>query len=81
MIFILNFVFTVVFYLMRWTKLDYTYICFDFLNQINLLYKYRISIYTCLMTQKKLLEKLKISSHNFFQIWMSYACKIDKNNL
>jgi hypothetical protein len=25
--------------------------------------------------------KLKISSHNFLQIWMSYAYKIDKNNL
>jgi hypothetical protein len=28
--------------------------------------------------RKKHLGKLKISSHNFLQIWMSYACKIDK---
>jgi hypothetical protein len=28
---------------------------------------------------KKTTEKLKIFSHNFLQIWMSYACKIDKN--
>jgi hypothetical protein len=26
-------------------------------------------------------EKLKIFSRNFLQIWISYACMIDKNNL
>jgi hypothetical protein len=82
MISILNSVFTIVFYPTRWTKLDPTCICFEeFLNQLNLLYKYRMSIYACLMTQKKSLGKLKIFSRNFLQIWMSYACKIDKNNL
>jgi hypothetical protein len=30
-----------------------------------LLYKYRMSIYAYLMTQKKSPKKLKISSHNF----------------
>jgi hypothetical protein len=46
MISILNSVFTVVF-----SKLDHTCICFrEFLNQFNLLYKYRRSIYACLMT-------------------------------
>jgi hypothetical protein len=30
---------------------------------------------------KKTLEKLKMSGHNFLQIWMSCACIIDKNNL
>jgi multisubunit Na+/H+ antiporter MnhF subunit len=29
MIFILNFIFTVVFYAMRWTKHDHIYICFE----------------------------------------------------
>jgi hypothetical protein len=39
MIFILNSVFNVVFYAMRWTKLDITYICFkELINQLNLLY-------------------------------------------
>jgi hypothetical protein len=53
MISILNYVFTVVFYPMRCTKLDHTCIYFkEFLNQLNLLYKYRMSIYACLMTQK-----------------------------
>jgi hypothetical protein len=33
------------------------------------------------MTQKKPSEKLKISTHNFLEIWMSYAYTIDKNNL
>jgi hypothetical protein len=33
------------------------------------------------MTRKKPPGKLKISSYDFLQIWMSYACKIDKNNL
>jgi hypothetical protein len=82
MISILNSVFTVVFYPLRWTKLDHTCICFEeFLNQLNLLYKYRVSIYACLMIQKKSSGKLKISSHNFLQIWILYACTIDKNNL
>jgi hypothetical protein len=40
MISILNSVFTIVFYPMRWTKLDHTCICFEeFLNQLNFLYK------------------------------------------
>jgi hypothetical protein len=39
MIFILNFVFTIVFYMMRWAKQDYICICFEeILNQLNLLY-------------------------------------------
>jgi hypothetical protein len=61
MISILNSVFTVVFYPMRWTKLDHTRIYFkEFLNQLNLLNKSKMVIYACLM---------------------SYAYKIDKNNL
>jgi hypothetical protein len=66
MISILNSVFTFVFYMMRGIKLDHTYIYFrELLNQLNLLYKYRMSIYACLMTQKKPPVKLRISSHNF----------------
>jgi hypothetical protein len=39
MISILNFVFTVVFYVARWTKLDIACKCFEeFINQLNLLY-------------------------------------------
>jgi hypothetical protein len=39
MIFILNFIFTIVFYTTRWTKQDLTCICFkEFLNQLNLFY-------------------------------------------
>jgi hypothetical protein len=69
MISILNSIFTVVLYLMRLTKLNHTYICFkEFLNQFNLLYKYRMRIYTCLMSQKKPPVKLKIFDHNFLQI-------------
>jgi hypothetical protein len=38
-IFILNSVFTIIFYPMRWTKLDPTCICFEeILNQLNLPY-------------------------------------------
>jgi hypothetical protein len=42
-VFILNFVFTIMIYTMRWTKLDPTYICFNFLHmfwffKINLIY-------------------------------------------
>jgi hypothetical protein len=34
MIFILNFIFTISFYAMKWTKQDLTYICFEeFLNK------------------------------------------------
>jgi hypothetical protein len=41
MISILNSVFTVVFYVMRKTKLDLTYICCkEFLNRLNLLHIY-----------------------------------------
>jgi hypothetical protein len=55
-----NSVFIVVFYPMRWTKLDHTCIYFEeFLNQFNLLYKYRMSIYVCLMTRKNLQGNLK----------------------
>jgi hypothetical protein len=44
---ILNSVFTVVFYVMRWTKLDLDCIYFkEFLNQLNLFY-----IYICLYLQ------------------------------
>jgi hypothetical protein len=39
MISILNFIFIVVFYATRWTKLDHVFICFDeFINQLNLFY-------------------------------------------
>jgi hypothetical protein len=42
--YILNFVFTIVFFSRRWTKQDHTFICFkEFLNQLNLFY-----IYICL---------------------------------
>jgi hypothetical protein len=82
MISILNSIFIVVLYLMRWIKLDNTCICFkEFLHQLNWLYKYSMSIYACLMIQKKPPEKLKISSHDFLQIWMPYDWTIDKNNL
>jgi hypothetical protein len=61
---ILNFIFTVVFYPTRLTKLDNTYICFDeFLNQFNLFYKYRMIIYACFM-KKKPLGKLKVFNRN-----------------
>jgi hypothetical protein len=41
MLFILNSVFTIMFYVVRWPKLDPTCICFEeFLNQLNLLYIY-----------------------------------------
>jgi hypothetical protein len=41
MIFILNSVFTVMFYATRLTKLDIIFICFEeFINQLNLLYIY-----------------------------------------
>jgi hypothetical protein len=55
-IFILNSVFiTIVFFTTRWNKLDHACLCFEeFLNQLNLLYKYRISIYVWLITQKNL---------------------------
>jgi hypothetical protein len=44
MISILNFIFTVMFYVMKWTKHDYICICFkENLNQLNLFY-----IYICL---------------------------------
>jgi hypothetical protein len=47
MISILNSVFTIMFYVVRWTKLDTAYICFEeFVNQLNLLY-----IYICLYLQ------------------------------
>jgi hypothetical protein len=48
MIFILNYVFTIVFYTTRWTKLDLICICFkELLNQLNLLY-----IFICLYLQQ-----------------------------
>jgi hypothetical protein len=38
---ILNFIFTVMIYAVKWLKLDLTYICLEeFLNQLNLLYVY-----------------------------------------
>jgi hypothetical protein len=40
MIFILNFVFTVMLYAVRWSKLDLTYIYLKKLNQLNLIYIY-----------------------------------------
>jgi hypothetical protein len=44
MISILNPVSAIVLYAMKWTKQDFTYICFkEFLNQLNLIY-----IYLCL---------------------------------
>jgi hypothetical protein len=48
MISILNFILTIVFYVMRWIKLDSVCICFTkFANQVNLLY-----IYICLYLQQ-----------------------------
>jgi hypothetical protein len=45
MISILNSVFTIIFYMTRWTKLDLTCICFkELLNQLNLFYIF-ISLY------------------------------------
>jgi hypothetical protein len=80
MISILNFIFTIVFYPMIWLKLYYTCIYFkEFLNQLNLLYKYRMSTYAYLMT-KKTQESENLHSY-FFLIWMSYAYMINKNNL
>jgi hypothetical protein len=47
---ILNSIFTIAFYVMRWAKLDLTYICFEeFLNQFNLPY---ICIYLYLQYNK-----------------------------
>jgi hypothetical protein len=37
-IFILNSVFTIMLYVMRWTKQYLIYMYFDFFNQLNLLY-------------------------------------------
>jgi hypothetical protein len=82
MLSILNSVFAVMFYPTAWTKLDHTFICFkEFLKQLNLIYKYTMIIYACFMIRKKSPEKLKISNHNFFQVWILYACKIDKKQL
>jgi hypothetical protein len=54
MISILNSIFTVVLYPMRLTKLNHTYICFkEFLNQFNLLYKYRMRIYIYMLDDSK----------------------------
>jgi hypothetical protein len=76
---ILNFNFNIVLYAMRWIKLDHTCIYFEeFFNQLNLLYKYRMNIYACLMIQKKPSGKLKISRRNFLQIWKHI---LDKNKL
>jgi hypothetical protein len=48
MISFLNLIFTIVFYVMRLTKLDHVYICFEnFVNQLNLLY-----ICICLFLQQ-----------------------------
>jgi hypothetical protein len=50
MISILNSIFTVVFYGMKWTKLNIACICFEkFINQLNLLY---ICIYLYLQQNK-----------------------------
>jgi hypothetical protein len=47
MVSILNYIFTIMFYTMRWVKQDHIYICFEeILNQLNLLY-----IYICLYLQ------------------------------
>jgi hypothetical protein len=60
MISILNSIFIIVFYAMRRTKLDLTYICFEeFLNQLNLLY-----ICVCLyLQQHKSYESRELMSH------------------
>jgi hypothetical protein len=83
MISILNSIFTVVFYAMRWTKLDHTYKYFEeILNQLNLLYKYRMNIYICMLDNlEKTFREIENLSRNILQIWMSYASTIGKNNL
>jgi hypothetical protein len=56
----LNFIFIIVFYSMRKIKLEHTCIYFEeFLNQLNLLYEYRMDIYTCLITRKKNSRKIE----------------------
>jgi hypothetical protein len=61
MIFILNFVFTIMFYVMRWIKLYLNCICLkNFLNQLNLLY-----INICLyLHHDKNYESRELMSHN-----------------
>jgi hypothetical protein len=61
MISILNFIFTVVFYVTKWTKHDHICICFEeILNQLNLLY-----IYICLYLQSILIF---VFSNVFYEI-------------
>jgi hypothetical protein len=63
MIFILNSVFTIVLYVMRWTKQDLIYICFEeFLNQLNLFYSWICLIFLCF---EDFLNQL-----NLFYIWI-----------
>jgi hypothetical protein len=64
MIFILNSVFTVVFYVARWTKLDITCIYFEeFINQLNLLY---LCIYLYLQQNK---------SYGIVGPWTNFFCQ------
>jgi hypothetical protein len=78
MISILNSISIVMFYPTRWTKLNHTCIYFkEFLNQLNLFYKYRMSIYACLMIQKKPTGKLIVSSCNFLQIWRRKSATVE----
>jgi hypothetical protein len=72
----------VVFYLTRWTKLDHTCICFkEFLNELNLLYKYRMNIYACLMIQKNLQENSKSLVVIFSKYEYYMLAQLTKNNL
>jgi hypothetical protein len=66
MISILNSVFTVVFYMMRWTKQDHIYICYEeILNQLNLLYiyicLYLYFIFTIVFYATRLTKKISIT--------------------
>jgi hypothetical protein len=68
MISILNFIFAIVFYAMRWTKHDHIYICLEeILNQLNLLY-----IFICLYLQFIL---------NFIFTIVFYAKALNTNSL
>jgi hypothetical protein len=64
MIFILNFILTVVFYVTRLTKLDIACIYFEeFRNQLNLFY---ICIYLCLQQNKSYETHELCRGSNFF---------------
>jgi hypothetical protein len=75
MILILNSVFIIVFYPSSWTKLDHNCIYFEeFLNQLNLLYKYRMGIYASVI-DKKIIGSANYSILNFM-FHPRYLCNI-----